>query len=149
MVCGVSESKEITGKEKEMTNEELAWAAGFFDGEGCVMIVKKRSAHAIRLAVCQVNPTPINLFKKFFGGHTLYSTPKNKNWHPQWKWEQDSKSAYETLTKLLPYLIVKKDAVELALEFQKLKKKGRKITEQDLIIEQEFKSKISHLNRKD
>ena len=127
----------------------LAWSAGFFDGEGCVLIKKTKKTYAIRIAVSQVNPEPINLLKTLFGGSISYQVPKNKNWSPQWKWEQGSKAAATTLQLLLPYLIVKKDVVALALEFQKLKKKGRKITEQDLTIEQEFKSKISYLNRKD
>ena len=128
---------------------DLAWAAGFFDGEGCVILRKVKNTYAVRIAVSQVNPTPIKRFKDMFGGHISYQKSKNPNWSAQWKWEQDSKSASETLRLLQPYLCVKHDVVALALEFQKLKRKGRRASATEIELEESFKSKISILNRKD
>lgn len=134
-----------------MNELDLAWAAGFFDGEGCILIRKSsKNAHAIRITISQVNPSPIKKFKDLFGGHISYQRPKNQKWSSQWKWEQDSKSASETLKNLLPYLLVKQDVAALALEFQSFKKdKGYKLTPVDFKRELKFKSKISQLNRKD
>lgn len=137
-----------------INNTDLAWAAGFFDGEGCVLIrnqkTRTQKLHTcLRIAVVQVNPTPINKFKEFFGGHISYEKAKREGWHAGWRWEQDAKLAGNTLQQLLPYLKVKKDVVELALEFQSKKKHGRKLTEANLQEEQQYKEKISFLNRKD
>lgn len=129
---------------------DLAWAAGFFDGEGSIFIQNKgKGITSLRITTSQVNPLPIAKFFELFGGHTSYQTPKNKNWNPQWKWEQDSRSASETLEKLLPYLIVKKEVALLALEFQAQKRKGRKLTQSDRELEALFKSRITFLNKQD
>ena len=84
-----------------MTSEQLAWAAGFFDGEGCVIIRKAKKTYVIRITVTQVNPAPIKLFKDLFGGHISYQKSKKETWNAQWKWEQDCKSASETLQLLM------------------------------------------------
>ena len=132
-------------------DNKIIWAAGFFDGEGCIIIkrVHPGNRHSVRIQVSQVNPAPIKILKELFGGHISFQTPKNKDWSSQWKWEQDSKSAVETLVKLLPYLVVKRDVAELAIQFQNLKRKGVKTTPELLTLEQGFKDKISALNQKD
>ena len=132
-----------------MKDTDLAWAAGFFDGEGCVLLRKSRNTYVVRITVSQVNPAPIVKFKRLFGGHISEQKPKNKSWKEQWKWEQDAKSGVETLLQLLPYLVVKRDVADLAIEFQKTKRKGRIATKEVIDLELEFKSKISNLNRKD
>ena len=132
-----------------MSRDDLIWAAGFFDGEGCVLIRKNGRTYVVRITVSQVNPTPVRLLKDLFRGHISYQQPKNKNWSAQWKWEQDSKSAVETLKLLLPFLKVKADVAELAIEFQKGKKRGNKPTDADVERELTFKERISVLNRKD
>lgn len=128
---------------------ELAWAAGFFDGEGCVILRKSNNTYAVRISVSQVNPTPINKLKKLFGGHICFQKSKNDNWNDQWKWEQDSKSGASTLELLLPFLVVKKDVAELAIEFQRLKRKGSKVTVESIEKELLYKKKISDINQRD
>ena len=130
---------------------KIIWAAGFFDGEGCILIrkVHPSNRYAVRITVSQVNPTPIKVLHDLFGGHVSYQVPKNQNWNAQWKWEQDSKACVATLEKLRSYLIVKQDVADLAIQFQALKRKGIKTTPELLSLEQEFKQKISSLNRKD
>lgn len=127
--------------------ELVIWAAGFFDGEGSIFLRKVKKSYAVRIAVGQVNPAPIRVLKELFGGHI--SLQKSKKYKDQWKWEQDAKSAIITLEELLPYLKVKDNVAAIALDFQKLKRKGRKMTTQDQSLEQEFKEKISYLNRRD
>ncbi len=133
---------------ENVNNIDLAWAAGFFDGEGCVMICKRTKAHAVRITVSQVDPRPILRFKSMFGGHISKQVRQNPNWKDQWKWEQDSKSGVATLELLLPYLCVKKEVAELAIAFQKTKKRtGIKITDEAALLEVEFKQRISALNQ--
>ena len=129
----------------------IIWAAGFFDGEGSVFLRKSsRGSFTVRIAVGQVNPTPIRMLLRLFGGHiSQQKPPKGKDWKPQWRWEQDSKSAVSTLEELLPHLKVKLDVALLAIEFQKLKKRGQKFSKTKFQIEKDFKEKISFLNHKD
>lgn len=132
-----------------MNNEDIIWAAGFFDGEGCIILRKIKNSYAVRITVSQVNPAPITKLHQLFGGHISQQQSKNKKWKQQYKWEQDARSAIETLKLIRPYLICKQNVADLAFEFQLLKRKGRKLTEQDISLEQDFKKKISFLNHKD
>ena len=62
-----------------MKKEELAWAAGFFDGEGTVLIYGPLGKpKRLRISVSQVNPTPINLFHQWFGGHISFQKSRKK-----------------------------------------------------------------------
>jgi intein-encoded DNA endonuclease-like protein len=139
----------VNGNQSKPSETELAWAAGFFDGEGCIILRKSKNTYVVRATVTQVNPAPITKFKQLFGGHISLQKQKREGWKDQWKWEQDSKSGVETLKLLLPYLIVKRDVAEIAIEFQNTKKHGSKATEERVNRELEFKAKISGLNRKD
>lgn len=97
---------------------DLAYLAGFFDGEGCISIaVYKENYLGIRIEIGQNTRQELDLFSKYFGGKVTakpdkrYKT-KSYRWAPG-KIEQIKK----VLTDLLPYLRQKKRRAELALEF--------------------------------
>ncbi len=107
----------------------LIWAAGFFDGEGCISIGRsrkgKRPAHpgyyALQLTAYQNDPAPLDIFISLFGGRVLLRREGGSIW------QQSGSQTVETLSKLLPYLIVKRAQAEVAIIFQKRKvKKGGK-----------------------
>lgn len=119
-----------------MDRDKLIWAAGFFDGEGCVSIRRqKRPArensvrdvywtYTIDSAVSQKNPEPLEVFKALFGGH-LYSYESYGVTY--WRWCIAGKHTYRMLVLLLPYLIVKKGIAELAIRFQEKQNQWRKL----------------------
>jgi hypothetical protein len=93
----------------------IAWAAGFFDGEGYIGIHK--GDHVLSLSVTQVTPEPLERFVLLFGGH-VYRYPRlTKGGRSQWGWFQQGRKAAATLQLMLPYLCNKRREAELGLEF--------------------------------
>ncbi len=57
---------------------ELAWAAGFFDGEGCVTLSRSRAGDPQRLqmSVAQVDERPLRRFGEAIGGYGRFALRK-------------------------------------------------------------------------
>lgn len=98
---------------------DLIWAAGFFDGEGCVSVVlQKRGDFMVRLFVGNTNVQALFAFKEMFGG-TIYERPAKSIRHKTaYQWQVVSGQAFRALEQLLPYLRVKREQAELALQFR-------------------------------
>ncbi len=106
-----------------MTEElQLAWAAGFFDGEGCVAVCKqahsqsKRPQYQLQISICQKDNTPLVHFVVLFGG-TLYSY-KSKGVE-YWRWCMSNNHAVRCLELIAPFLILKGERARIGIEFQK------------------------------
>jgi len=86
------------------SREEIAWAAGFFEGEGTIMLVRNKCAGSV--AVGQKFRGPLDRLQSLFGGSVI---PVQKGHHWQW-------SLYdpvEFLEAILPHITkgyVKKEA---------------------------------------
>ena len=116
--------------------------AGFFDGEGCIHVSKQ---HQLLAVTTQKQRHVLDLASQKWGGR-LYYVGANRN---SWQWRLSGNEAQGFLMEILPYLIVKQDVAALAIQFQKLKRKGVKTTPEIVSLEEDFKQKISRLNRKD
>lgn len=101
---------------------DLAWAAGFFDGEGCISVVRcthkgvAREQVQVLLDVAQVNPTPLERLVALFGGRIRVS-PNGQD--GAWRihaWRIYGRKAGVILQQVLPYLIGKRRQAELCLE---------------------------------
>lgn len=100
----------------------VAWAAGFFDGEGHIRIAKhsKRGSYMLSISAVQATPEPIELLQKLFGG-TAHKRVKSYRGalKVMFTWQASSKLAEGILMEMLPYLVVKRDEAELAFEFRR------------------------------
>ena len=65
-----------------MTSIEIAWAAGFIEGEGCF---QSRGA-AAQIVVSQVQLEPLVRLQRIFGGHIARYEHLNKNHSPFHRW---------------------------------------------------------------
>lgn len=97
----------------------FAWAAGFFDGEGCIAIVKPRGTYQIRAMVNQVDPRPLELLRSRFGGglHKRERGPDSPS-RDIYAWQISCQKAEAFLRAIRPYLTVKAEQVNRALAFQ-------------------------------
>lgn len=88
-----------------MKATELAWAAGFFDGEGCTSI-KQGSRISLRLSVGQTNQITLKRFQNAVGYGTINGPYKVKklNWTPHSQWNTWSDAALIVIQKLWKYL---------------------------------------------
>ncbi len=106
-----------------MTNPlDIAWAAGLFDGEGCVYVARSkhdgmRYGHHYRISCC-ISLTHLQTLERFrdlFGGgvHENVNHPGRQLW--QWVLSgQEPVRAF--LNAILPFAMVKREEIELMLD---------------------------------
>jgi hypothetical protein len=87
-----------------MSDTELAWAAGFFDGEGHIRFSERR--YSLRMSVNQCDPRPLQRFTEAVGEGKVRPIAPHKaarpTHRPMWEWDL---SGYEKVT--LVYLLLR------------------------------------------
>ena len=120
------------------TDVELAYLAGYFDGEGCVGVYMRRSrthpgsGFTVRVIVGACDPAPLLRFQAAFGGTVNAAMP-----HPtslgklmQHRWQCSGSRAITALRSMLPHLTTKRAQAEAALQI-KLYWRGYKPTAEE------------------
>lgn len=104
------------------------YAAGFFDGEGCVSAVQHKQwketwAAQVNLQVSIVNtdPRPLLALQELFGGKVHPRKLHSK--HPQWRqtfhWGCPTVQQEKFLRWIRPYCLIKGEQIDMALAFLK------------------------------
>ncbi len=108
-----------------MISDELkvAWAAGFFDGEGTVTIQRRRynarpGSYVMQMAACQKHPEALVRLHEICGCGSLHVHKKKPETSSLWLWRASGNYALGVLKRFLPHLIVKRDQAEIAIAFQ-------------------------------
>lgn len=110
----------------EPSDAGAAYAAGFFDGEGCVSISRTQRkdcngpTYCLAVIVGQINVEPLLFLQNRWGGsisHRIRPPPYSNVF--DWRTQADSAASF--LRSLLPYLILKQERAKLAINFQALK----------------------------
>lgn len=138
---------------------DLAWCAGFFDGEGFVTIQERKSTvngkiyrgYYLRIGVNHVAPEPLQELIRILGG-TLRKQlgPVVGNRHPRHSWQMSCNQAREALIKMMPYFRNKQKVAELGIELQNtMGNHGQRTTETTQLLRAVLKQKISTLNAED
>lgn len=117
--------------QKRMT--DLAWAAGFLDGEGCFTLIKQSGAtlpsqRSLYVGASQSTREPLEKLQELFGGKlNIRSRPTDKGTIMHvWLLGQRAAVVQEFIPQVLPYLIVKKREAEILLEFAAtVRRRGR------------------------
>lgn len=127
-----------------MKKTDLAYLAGFFDGEGCIQLRRKTKCQSLvlRVTIGQPNRWILECYRMAFGGSVRPQKlpkefPKAK---PQSLWAAADNIALEFLKVISPYLTLKQGEAKIAIQFQETKalrrRNGRrKLTEEQLAIE--------------
>ena len=85
-----------------MNREELAWAAGFFDGEGGTYIYRSRR---LTLTISQIHPEVLHRFKDAIGGLGFFGGPYVKRTQPTAQpWWQFRTSRFEHVQAIIAML---------------------------------------------
>lgn len=106
------------------TEIEIAWAAGFLDGEGCFSAYFKKpnkpghnSPMSLWVVAAQVVEEPIDKLHEMFGGYKTFHVRPQANWRDIWQWKITSAvHLIPFLETVIPYLIVKRPEAEKMLE---------------------------------
>lgn len=102
-----------------MTDVDLAYAAGFFDGEGSIGVYR---ANQTQVQISNTCRESLENFARMFGGKVIkvpgkHMEDKNPKWRPAYAWRVYGLRAGECLALLLPYLKEKRPQAELFLQF--------------------------------
>lgn len=125
-------------------SHQLAWAAGFMDGDGFITIQNRKtkykdkiySGQYLRVGACQASLIPLEKLQSLFGGsiRPKNSGPNHDGYHrkPQWIWTVSTNEAKNALEQMLPYLVHKQEVAQLALVFQASMSENKKELTDDL-----------------
>lgn len=135
-------------------SHELAWAAGFFDGEGWIKIQKRGNerytGYYLRLGINHVKRDPLDKIQKLFGGTIRLDTKVSGNRKPRHVWTLSTKAAAEALEQMMPYLVNKNAVATLGLDFQStVGLTGQRVSEEVQLYRQRIADQIIHLNSLD
>ena len=115
---------------KDISKEDLIYAAGFFDGEGSIGIyamgapsARRTPSFTLVMNVTGTNQAAIMWWQMTFGGRVVcdYRSHSDVKCSDAYKWMCGSKKARAVLELLLPYLKIKKSEAEIGLQFQRHK----------------------------
>lgn len=141
-----------------LSKNELAYLAGFFDGEGSVTIHEnckqsprgKVPNHTLQASIGNTDSRVLRWIQSVFGGaFCLRKTrPDKPQWRPVAQWTIRAASALPFLVAIRPFLRMKGDQVDIAIAYQKTKamRGPRMVTEKDLIWRELQRQKIRQLN---
>lgn len=104
-----------------LTDNEAAYLAGFFDGEGCIICSVNQYGNAdLRVRLGNTHLETVKWIHSLFGG-SLYprDVPNRK---PLLLWAINGSKAKPFLLTIEPFCKIKKSVVSLALEFIKLER---------------------------
>lgn len=99
---------------------DCAYAAGFFDGEGCVIIdshkQKGRSTYRLTAVVSQDDPSPLYRLRDTWGGSIRPQKPRPGG-RVSYQWRLSTRQAARFLQDIQQFALVKAAAIGIALEF--------------------------------
>jgi hypothetical protein len=129
-----------------MRREDIAYLAGFFDGEGSVTINRlKRADHSadgryktdsytLHAVIGNTDPTVVVWAQSLFGGYLVPRPARKAHQKPAVHWVICNQWAMRFLETIRPYLRMKMNVVDVAINFQRaMRKHGPKRTPPEVI----------------
>jgi hypothetical protein len=101
----------------------LAYLAGLFDGEGCVMIAKKKTrgvspSFGLNVSLSNTDGRVTQLLKQRFGGYVKYAPDRRPNHRACYFWcLSGARMGAAFLQSIRPYTVIKSEQIDLALRF--------------------------------
>jgi hypothetical protein len=91
------------------SREEIAWAAGLFEGEGCISHIERGEGFDLQIAVVMTDEDVVRRFDQVVDRGRVYGPylppshgPRRKQF---WRWVALGDSAHDVLDMLLPWLM--------------------------------------------
>lgn len=137
-----------------MRDSNLAYLAGFFDGEGCATLHrtikrgKKGRSYAPLIQVTQKGRyfPVLQCFEKRWGGYFKYDRRADVV-----QWQCCTAAAVHALRDMLPYLMVKREKAEIIVEMhsKKAARHHRGLTEAEAGYEEGISQRLKALTKRD
>ena len=123
-----------------MNKLDLAYLAGFFDGEGCIHYSFKKHSHCRKVSsecwiqLTSTNQTIVESLKTDFGGFT-FSYKLYKRRKIVYTWKVAARKLFPVLRLLEPYMRIKRDHARLLLDHQQIiTKPGQRSDEEKQVL---------------
>lgn len=139
-----------------MDDLDLAYAAGFFDGEGSIIIRThnrksgncRSPVYDLQVQVGNTDPRVVLWLHEHFAGH-LYTGRPGGNKRNYLSWTVTGHQAVAFLIAIKPFVRMKREQIDIGLAFQKTKKtRGPNvITTEELTWREAQKLRIQALNK--
>lgn len=105
---------------------DVAWAAGFIDGEGCFWMNRQihkgrtRLTHFVGISVHQTKREPLDKLQRLFGGGIYKMITYKVNQVDGYQWRTHGSGARDVARAVRPYLLVKGPQADLIAEFYRI-----------------------------
>lgn len=99
----------------DLSEREVAYFAGLFDGEGSIGIYGSK----YKASVANTDPRPLFRLKELFGGNVRRADARVTCPSVVWAWEVSGDKAQRFVTVLYPDLIIKKEQADIFLRARK------------------------------
>ena len=87
------------------TDVDIAWAAGFIEGEGCFKRTNlKQTKLGQSITATQVHKPPLEKLQALFGGSLMLRNERRENQSGIWVWAVSGKNARALMALLHPYM---------------------------------------------
>ena len=138
-----------------MKDTDVAWAAGFFDGEGHVRIsapTPGKPRYSLAVIIGQVDPRPLIHLRDLFGGAIMSNGPRRRPTHsPAWRWVLSGPAAGRFLAMVRPHLRVKDREAAVGLAFAEsygLAPRNNPLPGHLVTLRRDLRDQLTLLNRK-
>ena len=108
---------------------DLAYTAGYMDGDGCFYLGKETSKKRLtpkyitKIAINSVNPKVLHYFKKLFGGGVRLIKEQHNNSKATYQFSANKVDSISMAQVIYPYLVEKKEECQILLNFSNEKNK--------------------------
>ena len=124
----------------------VAWAAGFFDGEGFVHVDSRGNLH---VGTAQVTQVPLFKLQRAFGGTVRDRSATNPAHRHQWLWQLSGPNAVEFLRFIRPHLQVKGVQADLAVAaLARPSRRGHRLSPSEVAERHELHLTMKALNQR-
>jgi len=104
---------------KELNGIDAAYIAGFLDGEGSIFLTSRKNKASLRISATNTDKNVLDWIIEKIGVGVVHAGRKESDKNRKtWMFILNGEAAETLLKQLLPYLIVKKEQAQLAIETQ-------------------------------
>lgn len=129
-----------------MTEIDLAWAAGLFDGEGCIWTRWPTRNNLICMEMRMTHENTMHRWNNLFPGRFVSASLSGLSKKPQWKWSVETNGAKDVLEAIYPYLFTKKEVAGYAIEMIATQNGNSRLMEDVVFKRNAIAAKIKELN---
>ena len=106
---------------KPLSPAEAAYIAGFIDGEGCISFYRRQHSVNVKLIACNCKRAALDWIAETTGIGSVTKHTKGSAKHAaSYYWQLNTKAAGDLLRHIRPYLKIKGDQADLAIEAYRL-----------------------------